>query len=82
MTAYVITPNGEVLSYPTANHALRIDGHIELHTDATKKVWVADIPATFAVGWARPTSQGQSVPLAQLKRSLRNYDSRTGRWKE
>lgn len=81
VSAYVVTPSGEIIEYWEANFAVRGAGKIELYTHSNKSTWVADIPADWAVGWSRPHALGTNTDAAALKRALRNFDLRTGRWK-
>lgn len=96
MAAYVITPSGSVLRYQAANHAVRGDARIELYESSAKKQWIADVPASWAVGWSQPRALGVDTaadellanlrsapgsPLARLKKALTKFDARTHHWK-
>jgi hypothetical protein len=78
---FVITPNGEVLEFPTAHYLSHLNNHQRLATKKDHGTWVANIPAGWAVCHERPTVLGDSTDLGALKRALRNFDARTGEWK-
>lgn len=96
MPAYVITPNGQVHSYPGAHYAVRSERATELYESAKKEQWIADVPKGWAVGWRQPRAVGidtaaeellrdiRSAPsstLKAIKHALRKFDSRTWSWK-
>lgn len=80
MTAYVVTPNGELLIYLNATKHEHVNGGDHRFKDKEGH-WIADIPQAWAVGWQRPQYSVPSSALADIKRALRNFDMRTGRFK-
>lgn len=83
MSVYVITPKGDLLAFSEARYVFRCDnGKTELYVAPDKKVWVADIPADWAVGRHRPIFATEPSMLPDIKRALQNYDARTKRWKD
>lgn len=82
MSAFVVSPNGEMFEYPAATYAkwgVVGDNTTYLYADATQKQFVARVPDTWALSFSRPRVLGaSSADFARLKRALRAFDARTG----
>lgn len=83
---YVVTPSGELLEFPTANRMKYIPtiegGGAQLYRlDSDKNEhYVAYVPNDWLIAYSRPQIPVRDSTLGALKRALRDFDARTGRW--